>query len=91
MAVPKPGEVEAVNREIRKLEKSICELTDAVKRLTVSINASQPAANHSRANNFHLIEGPKAVCRDADCGVINSDSTTCDHTLARYQSEYDCW
>jgi len=90
MAVPKPGEVESVNSEIRKLEKSICELTDAVKRLTASINASQPSTNHSRVNNFHLIEGPKAVCRDTNCGVINSDSTTCGHTLARYQSEYDC-
>ena len=90
MAVSKPAGVEAVNREIRKLEKSICELTDAVKQLTVSIDASQSSTNHSRANNFHLIEGPKAVCRDANCGVINSDSTTCDHTLARYQSEYDC-
>ncbi len=79
-----------MNREIRKLEKSIAELTDAVKQLTTSLNAHRPYANHSRENNFHLTEGPKAVCRDANCGVINSDSTTCDHTLARYQSEYNC-
>ncbi len=77
-----------MNGDIGKLEKSIFELTEAVRQLTASINASRPSANHSRMNNFHLIEGPKAVCRDANCGVINSDSTLCDHTRARYQSEY---
>jgi len=79
-----------MNREIRKLEKSICELTDAVKRLMASLNVPKPIARHSPAENYHLIDGPKAVCRDANCGVINSDTTTCEHTLARYQSEYDC-
>ena len=64
-----------MNSEIRKLEKSISELTDAVKRLTASINAVKHSASHiSSLNNFHLLEGPKSVCRDVNCGVINSDS-----------------
>lgn len=77
--------------EIRKLEQSISELTVAVKQLTASINADRPSVGHfSRLNNSHLSEGPKSVCRDANCGVINRGSTLCDHTIARYQSEYDC-
>lgn len=79
-----------MNRDIRNLEKSIYELTDAVKQLTASIHASKPSANLPHSNNFHLIEGPKAVCGDANCGVINSGCTSCDHTLQRYRSEYDC-
>lgn len=79
-----------MNGEIGNLEKSIYALTEAVRQLTAAVNASKPSANPSRMNNFHLIEGPKAVCRDANCGTINSNFTTCGHTLARYQSEYDC-
>jgi len=84
------GRVEIMTREIRTLEKSICELTDIVIQLTASINASKSSCKNSRANNFHLPEGPQAVCRNANCGVINSDPTICDHALARYQTEYHC-
>jgi hypothetical protein len=79
-----------VSLEIRKLEQSISDLTDAVKQLTASIQAARSSAgHHSPLNNFHLSEGPKSVCRDANCGVINRGSTLCDHTIARYRSEYD--
>ena len=79
-----------MDREMKALEKSICELTDAVKQLTASMHVSKPSTNHFPANKFRLIEGPKELCRDENCGVINSDSITCDHTLARYRSEYNC-
>ena len=80
-----------MNGEIETLEKSISELTVAVKQLTAAINAANTASHQlSPLNNFHLSEGPKSVCRDSNCGVINSDSILCDHTIARYQSEYDC-
>jgi hypothetical protein len=81
-----------VNGEIGTLEKSISELTDAVKQLTAVINAAKSTASPhiSPLNNFHLSEGPKSVCRDSNCGVINSDTILCDHTIARYRSEYDC-
>jgi hypothetical protein len=83
---------EIVDAEYRKLEKSILELTDAVKQLTVSLNAAKSSNghHHSPLNNFHISEGPKPICRNVNCGVIQSDSTLCDHTLQRYQSEYDC-
>jgi hypothetical protein len=84
--------LETVDEEIRKLEKSILELTDAVRQLTASVNAAKfsNGHHHSPLNNFHLSEGPKSICRDVNCGVIHSDSTLCDHTIQRYQSEYDC-
>ncbi len=81
-----------MNGETGELKKSISELTEAVKQLTAVINAAKSTARHqlSPLNNFHLSEGPESVCRDSNCGVINSDSTLCDHTIARYRSEYDC-
>lgn len=84
--------LETVNEEIRKLEQSVAKLTDAVRQLTASFNAAKSVNGHpdSPLNNFHLSQGPKSICRDVNCGVLNSDSTLCDHTLARYQSEYDC-
>ena len=83
---------ETVDEEIRKLEKSILGLTDAVKQLTASLNTTKASNGYppSPLNNFHLSEGPKSICRDVNCGAINSDSTLCDHTRKRYQSEYDC-
>jgi hypothetical protein len=82
--------------EIKKLEKAVCNLTLAVTALTASINAQKFNGNHPRPTESSLavrndpIDVPKTVCPDTLCGVINSETTTCDHTLARYQSEYNC-
>jgi hypothetical protein len=78
--------------EVRKLEQSVRELTIAVRQLTEAVHAAKAPTRQSpsRLNNVHLSEGPKTVCRDVNCNVINSGSTVCDHTIARYRSEYDC-
>lgn len=82
--------------EIKKLEKAVCDLTAAIRVLTVSINAQKSNGNHPRPTKpFPIvvndpIDAPNTVCTDANCGVINSGTITCDHTLARYQSEYNC-
>ncbi len=81
--------------DIKKLEKAVCNLTIAITALTASINARKfnghlKLAKPSRAIHNDLIDMPKTVCPDILCGVINSEAITCDHTLARYQSEYNC-
>jgi len=82
--------------EIKKLEKAVSELTAVVKVLMASINARKFNGNYPRSTESSLaghngsIDVPKTVCPDTLCGVINSEIITCDHTLARYQSEYNC-
>lgn len=82
--------------EIKKFGKAICDLTDAITVLTVSINALKSNGNHPRpTKSFPIIhnrpiDAPRTICTDTNCGVINSGTVTCDHTLARYQSEYNC-
>lgn len=82
--------------EIKKLEKAVSELTAVVKVLMASINARKFNGNHPRSTESSLavhndsINVPQTVCPDTLCGVINSETITCDHTLARYQSEYNC-
>ncbi len=82
--------IEAMQGDIKKLEQSVRELTIAVRQLTVAVHAVNAPTSSSTLNNFHLSEGPTTLCRDVNCGVINSDATVCDHTIARYRSEYDC-
>ncbi|GJL79111.1 MAG: hypothetical protein NPINA01_21000 [Nitrospinaceae bacterium] len=82
--------------EIKKLEKAVCDLTAAIKALKVSIDGSKYKGKPLGENqvlsmpNNPSIEGPKTVCTDTDCGVINSRVATCDHTFERYRSEYNC-
>lgn len=82
--------------EVEKLEKAICHLTNAVMSLTASIKAQKFNGAHTQPAESSLavpsvaMDLPKTVCPETHCGVINSETITCDHTLARYQSEYNC-
>jgi hypothetical protein len=82
--------------EIKELEKAVCNLTNAVMSLTAAIKAqkfngyhTQPAEPFMAVHNDSM-DVPKTVCSETHCGVINSETITCDHTLERYQSEYNC-
>jgi hypothetical protein len=95
MTVPKltGGSMEL---EIKKLERAVCNLTNAVTALTTSINAQKINGNHRQPRESapavlnEPVQVPKAVCPETRCGAINSETVTCGHTLARYQSEYNC-
>lgn len=82
--------------EIKKLEKAVCSLTVAVTALTASLSARKFNGNHPQPTESSLaaqndpINMPKTVCPETFCGAINSETVTCDHTLVRYQSEYNC-
>jgi len=81
----------AMELEIKKLEKAVRDLTVAIAGLTASINAQKINGNRLRPIVHNgPIDLPKTVCTDTLCGAINSENNTCDHTLARYRSEYNC-
>lgn len=95
MTVPKLRGI-AMELEIKKLGKAVCDLTVAITALTVSLQAQKYNGNPPWPNKSfpiihnYPIDAPNTICTDANCGVINSGTITCDHTLARYQSEYNC-
>ena len=85
----------AMELEIKNLEKAVWELTHAVTKLTASIQAFRSKESHihpaeSSTVSKNATDVPKTVCSETQCGAINSETITCDHTLARYRSEYDC-
>ncbi len=85
-----------IEAEIKKLEKAVFKLTEAIQELTSTLQSPGNSGKASKAvptahnGNRSSTPGPKSVCLDTHCGAINSDSITCEHTLARYKSEYLC-
>lgn len=72
-----------------------------IRGLTLADKASTASSASRGSNGSHKLNHPagpvrnnsangktNTVCAIPNCGVINSDTITCEHTLARYQSEY---